>query len=127
MKKSKLLAIINEAMARGVEFNINDDSFYDGHKFVEYGKNIPVVRNVNEESLVVTWGVKFQFRNSGIEGVQIAVLSLEGKINGENVNFAEYKINVFKEPNPEIKDIQIYIESVEVNVEQRTVDVIVNI
>lgn len=128
------MAILNEVNEKPYQ-NVNDDSFYEGHKFVEYGKNIPNVsliplsgETINKDKVIITWGIKFQFTNTGIDGVLISVLDLEASLSsGEPINFAEYKFNVFKEKNPESEEIQIYVESVEVDVKNRVVNVVVNI
>jgi hypothetical protein len=146
MKKRTLVKLIGEGVDKTYLTNMNEDSYYDGHKFVEYGKNIDNVSlimpstdqadySINKEKLSISWGAKFEFRNSGIEGVQITILSMEanlitsGEIENEEtpINFAEYKFNVIKEKNPESKDLQIFINSIEVDVEQRIVNVTVSL
>jgi hypothetical protein len=146
MKKGKLMSIINENTEKTYLSNMNEDSFYDGYKFVEYGKNIEHVSllmpstdtedyAVDKEKLVINWGAKFEFRNSGIEGVQITVLNLQAPIfsTGEAgrqdvpVNFGEYKFEVIKEKNIESQDIQLFISSIEIDVENRVVNVVVSI
>jgi len=134
MKKKTLLALL-ENTEKSVQ-NVNDDSFYDGHKFVEYGKNIPNVTliptsggtSIDKNSLAITWGLKFQFINTGIEGAEINVLDLEAKLTtGEPINFGEYRFNVIQEKNPESKELQLYIDSIEIDTKQRIVNVIVSI
>jgi hypothetical protein len=148
MKKGKVLSLINEANEKPQLTNMNEDSFYDGYKFVEYGKNItnvslifPSTELANEEfeidknKLVINWGVKFEFRNSGIEGVQITVLGLEanliktGAAGKEEIpiNFGEYKFEIIKEKNVENKDVQIYVASIEIDAEQKVVNVVFNV
>ena len=58
-----------------------------------------------------------------------ANLITSGEIENEEtpINFAEYKFNVIKEKNPESKDLQIFINSIEVDVEQRIVNVTVSL
>lgn len=146
MKKRTLLNILNEDTDKTKITNMNDDSFYDGHKFVEYGKNIQNINlippsneiekySIDKEKLSITWGVKFQFRNSGIEGAIIDVLNLEAKLITTSggtkqetpINFGEYVFSIIKEKNPEIKDVQISIESIEIDLEQKLVNIIVSI
>lgn len=148
MKKRTLLNLITESTQKQHLTNMNEDSYYDGHKFVEYGKNIEnislimpstddVEYSIKKNSLVINWGLKFEFRNAGIEGVQISVLDLEADLVTTNltvddeqevkINFAEYKFNVIKEKNVENSEIQIFITSIEVDMEQRIVNVTVSI
>jgi hypothetical protein len=147
MKKGRLVAIINENSEKSYLTNMNEDSFYDGYKFVEYGKNIENISlllpssetedyAIDKDKVVINWGAKFEFRNSGIEGVQITVLSLQAPIiatGGEagsrevEVNYAEYNFNVVKEKIVESQDVQIFVSAIEVDVETKTVNVIVSI
>lgn len=159
MKKGRIISLINEKLEKTYISNMNEDSYYEGHKFVDYGKNIENVSvimpstdmleySINKNSLVINWGVKFEFRNSGIEGVQVSVLSIEANLitttSTENpdkesliafndddqetpINFGEYQINVIKEKDLESKDFQMFITSVEVDAEQRVVNVVVSI
>lgn len=143
MKKRTLLNLIAENTEKTHLTNMNEDSYYDGHKFVEYGKNIDNVTlimptkndveySINKESLIITWGIKFEFRNSGIEGVQISVLDLEATVRTTSeedvkLNFAEYKFNIIKEKNVESEEVQFFIGSIEIDVEQRIVNVTVTI
>lgn len=146
MKKGKLLSIINENTEKTYLSNMNEDSFYDGYKFVEYGKNIENISllmpstdtedfAVDKDKVVINWGAKFEFRNSGIEGVQITVLNLQAPIfsTGEAgkqdvpINYAEYRFEVFKEKNIESKDIQLYVSAIEIDVEHKVVNVVVGI
>lgn len=146
MKKRTLVKLIGEGVDKTYLTNMNEDSYYDGHKFVEYGKNIDNVSlimpstdqadySINKEKLSISWGAKFEFRNSGIEGVQISILSMEanlitsGEIENDEtpINFGEYRFNVIKEKNPESKDLQIFISSIEVDAEQRIVNVTVSL
>ena len=146
MKKGKILSVIKEGVEKTYLTNMNEDSFYDGHKFIEYGKNIPNISlimpstdveyySLNKEKLTINWGVKFEFRNSGIEGVQISVLGMEANLqstaeegtNETPINFGEYKFNVIKEKDVENKELQIFITSIEVDAEQKLVNVTVSI
>jgi hypothetical protein len=147
MKKGRILTVINEKVEKTYLSNMNEDSYYEGHKFVDYGKNIENVSlimpstdmgdySINKDKLMITWGVKFEFRNSGIEGVQVNVLGIEANlmITGGDaepqetpINFAEYEINVIKEKDLENKEFQMFITSIEVDAEQRVVNVVVSI
>jgi hypothetical protein len=146
MKKGKLLSIIKENTDSVQISNMNEDSFYDGYKFTEYGKNIENVSlllpstdledySIDKDKVVVNWGAKFEFRNSGIEGVQITVLNLQAPIiaTGEGepreveVNYGEYKFEVIKEKVVESQDVQIYVSGIEVDVENKLVNVTVRI
>jgi hypothetical protein len=146
MKKETLVAIINENTEKTYLSNMNEDSFYDGYKFVDYGKNIENLSlllpstdtedySIDKNKVVINWGVKFMFRNSGIEGVQITVLSLQAPIiaSGEagtrdvEINYAEYKFNVIKEKIVESQDVQIFVTGIEVDVEHKLVNVTVSI
>lgn len=148
MKKSKLLSLIQEdkKIEEPKLINMNEDSFYDGYKFVEYGKNIPNISlilpsndsedfSIEKNKVVINWGVKFQFRNSGIEGTQIEILNLTAPIIGVNngvkreieVNYGEYRFEISKEKNVENKDVQMQIMAVEVDVENKIVNVVVEI
>lgn len=146
MKKGKLLSIINENTEQTKMSNMNEDSFYDGYKFVEYGKNIENISlimpstdtqdyAIDKEKVVIKWGAKFIFRNSGIEGVEINVLNLEAPIIGTGdgdkqdipVNYGEYRFEITKEKNIESQDIQIFISGIEIDVENRIVNVVVSI
>lgn len=146
MKKGTLVAIINENTEKPYLTNMNEDSFYDGYKFVDYGKNIENISlllpssdtedfSIDKTKVVINWGAKFEFRNSGIEGVQISVLSLQAPIiaTGEagtrdvEINYGEYKFNVIKEKIVESQDVQIYVSAIEVDVEQKLVNVTVSI
>lgn len=146
MKKKTLVSIINETVEKTYLTNMNEDSFYDGHKFVDYGKNIENISlmmpstddedfSINKDKLSITWGAKFQFRNSGIEGVLIEVLGIDAAIvtsgEGESrtipINFGEYKIEVLKEKSIEENDINMYVKSIEIDAEQRIVNVVISI
>lgn len=146
MKKRVLNTIINENIKNTYLTNMNDDSFYDGHKFLDYGKNIENISlimsstdnedfSINKDKLSISWGAKFQFRNSGVEGVVVEVLGIDAIIvtSGEGeprsipINFGEYKIEVLKEKTIEENDINMYIKSIEIDTEQKIVNVVVNI
>lgn len=147
MKKGRIMTVINETVEKTYTSNMNEDSFYDGHKFVDYGKNIENVSlimpstdagdySINKDKLMISWGVKFQFRNSGVEGFEVSVLGLEANLmisGGESepdetpINFGEYKIEVVKEKNLENNDLEIFISSIEIDAERRIVTVVVSI
>lgn len=146
MKKGKLISLINENTETTHLSNMNEDSFYDGYKFVEYGKNIENITlilpstdtedySVQKEKVVINWGAKFIFRNSGIEGVQINVLSLVAPIlaTGDNeprevpTNYGEYRFEVIKQKIVESQDVEMYITGIEIDVENRLVNVTVSI
>jgi hypothetical protein len=146
MKKGKLVAIINENTESSYLSNMNEDSFYDGYKFVEYGKNIDNISlllpstdvedfSIDKNKVVVNWGVKFQMRNSGVDGVEISVLTIQAPIiaTGDagsrevEINYGEYRFNVIKEKIVESRDVQIYVTGIEVDVEQKLVNVTVSI
>lgn len=146
MKKGKLLSIISENTDKPQLSNMNEDSFYDGYKFVEYGKNIPNISllmkstdtedfSVEKEKVVINWGAKFEFRNAGIEGTEITVLSLVAPIISTGdagtqevpVNYGEYRFEVTKEKIVESQDVQMYITAIEIDPETRTVNVVVSI
>ena len=146
MKKGKLISLINENTEVSRMSNMNEDSFYDGYKFVEYGKNIDNITlllsstdtedfGIQKEKVVINWGVKFIFRNAGIEGVQINILSLVAPIiatgNGEPrevpINYGEYRFEVIKEKIVESQDIVMYVTGIEVDVENKLVNVTVSI
>lgn len=142
MKKGKIISVVNETVEKTYLSNMNEDSYFDGHKFVDYGKNIEnislimpstdeVEYSIDKKSLVIKWGARFEFRNSGIEGVLVEVLDLQANLiaNEEStpMNFGEYQIQVIKEKNVESKDLVMYVTSIEVDVEQKLVNVVVSI
>jgi len=146
MKKGKLISIINENTEETHLSNMNEDSFFDGYKFVEYGKNIENISillpstdtedfSIQKEKVVINWGAKFIFRNAGIEGVQINVLSLVAPIiatGGDEprevpINYGEYRFEVIKEKIVESQDIVMYVTGIEVDVENKLVNVTVSI
>ena len=146
MKKGKLISLINENTEETHLSNMNEDSFYDGYKFVEYGKNIDSISlllpstdtedyGVQKEKVVINWGAKFMFRNSGIEGVQINVLSLvapiiatgEGEPREIPINYGEYRFEVIKQKVVESQDITMYVTGIEIDVENKLVNVTVSI
>jgi len=145
MKKGKLLSIIAENNGISLS-NMNDDSFYDGHKFVEYGKNIENISlimpstdeedfTIDKDKLSINWGAKFEFRNSGVEGVKIEVLGIDAKIitSGEgesrsiSINFAEFKIELLKEKSIEVNDVYMFVKSIEIDAEQKIVKVVISV
>lgn len=145
MKKGKLVSIITEG--NGITLsNMNEDSFYDGHKFVEYGKNIENISlimpssddddfSIDKDKLSINWGAKFEFRNSGVEGVQIEVLGIDANIitsgEGESrvipINFGEFKIEVLKEKTIEVNDVNMFVKSIEIDAEQKLVNVVISV
>lgn len=146
MKKAKLVSLINENTEETKLSNMNEDSFYDGYKFVEYGKNIESISlllpstdqqdfSVEKDKVVINWGAKFIMRNAGIEGVEINILSLvapiiatgDGGTQEVPINYGEYRFEVTKQKIVESQDIQMYITDIEIDVEQRIVNVIVSI
>jgi len=146
MKKSKINEIITENVKKNYLMNMNEDSFFDGHKFVDYGKNIENITlmmpstdledfSIDKDKLIITWGAKFNFINSGVEGVQVEVLNIDANIittgEGESknipINFGEYNIEVVLEKNIEIKELQMFVTSIDIDVEEKTVIVIVSI
>lgn len=152
MKKRTLLNLIGEGVDKTYLTNMNEDSYYDGHKFVEYGKNIDNVSlilrsqdenveySINKERMRVDWGLKFEFRNFGVDGVQISILGMTADLitttysevghddeQETPINFAEYRFNVIKEKNVENNDLQMVITSVEVDAEQKIVNVAISI
>ena len=146
MKKGKINTIISENVDKNYLTNMNEDSYFDGHKFVDYGKNIQNISlmmpstdledfSIDKDKLSISWGVKFNFINSGIEGVQVEVLDINANIitsgEGESrkipINFGEYKIEVVKEKNVESKEFQMFVSSIDIDVEQKTVNVIISI
>jgi hypothetical protein len=140
MKKEKIIKIIKETVESKVLTNLNEDSFYDGHKFIEYGKNIENVSiisptdqelSIDKNSLIINWGVKFIFRNSGIESVIINILNIDAKISNVDdqeiqFNSSEFEIEIFKEKLKN-NDISIYINSVEIDLELKKINVVVSI
>lgn len=146
MKKGTILSVINEAVENQSLVNMNEDSYFDGHKFVDYGKNIKNISfmmpstdteeySLDKDKLVIKWGAKFNFRNSGVESVDIAVLDLEGSVtstvNGQKqvqpINFGEYKIEAIKEKDVEHNDLRMSVLSIEIDAETKTVNVVITI
>jgi hypothetical protein len=142
MKKGRILSVVNETVEKTYLSNMNEDSYFDGHKFVDYGKNIENISlimpsidevdySIDKKSLVIKWGARFEFRNSGIESVIVEILDIQANLiaNGETsqINFGEYQIQVTKEKNVENKDLTMYVTSIEVDAEQKIVNVVVSI
>lgn len=133
MKVKDIKYTLNEAFKKKMEQDEN--SYFEGHDFVTYGKHITTVDIdspmfvVDKDTVVIKWSGKPEIHNDGIYGFEVVVKSLtadsvkEEGIKDEPLNFNGFEYVVEKEKNPEAQDVQLYIESVFIETQQKKIHV----
>lgn len=133
MKVSHIKSIINENIGKS---NLDEESFFEGHNFITYGKNIELITaelpqgQIDKDSVIVKWVVKFDMGNIGIFGVNIDIKSIVAEIGEDqdsnvqktpmNLNGFEHKI--IKRKNGEIQELQIFLSSIHIDTNLKKID-----
>lgn len=133
MKVKEIKKTINENVGKMM---IDEESFFEGHNFITYGKQIELVSDdlkgghVDKDSLVVKWIAKFDIGNIGVFGVNIDVKSITAEIGDdedENVERTPLNLNGFehivtKRKNPEVEELQVFLSSVHINTAEHKIE-----
>jgi len=133
MKVKEIKKTINENVGRMM---IDEESFFEGHNFITYGKQIELVSSdseqgqVDKDSVVVKWIAKFDIGNIGVFGVNIDVKSITAEIGDdedEEIERAPLNLNGFehvitKRKNPEVQELQVFLSSVHINTAEHKIE-----
>ncbi len=133
MKVELIKSKINENV---VKSNLDEESFFEGHNFITYGKNIDMVSaelpqgQIDKESIVVKWVAKFDMGNIGIFGVNIDIKSItadtaedeDSNVQSSQINFNGFEHNIIKRKNAEVQELQIFLSGVSIDTQAQRID-----
>jgi len=133
MKVRNINTNINEAINK--KLKMDEDSIFDGHRFVTLGKDIttididlPLVK-IDKNSVIVKWIGKLELHNDGVYGMTIDVKSMTANSDEEKssevqsgpLNFNGFDFVIRKTKNGDIPDVQVFIESIYVATQERKI------
>jgi hypothetical protein len=133
MKVVNIKKSINEAINN--KLKMDEESHFEGHNFVTYGKNIttvdidmPLVK-INKESLIIKWIGKLELHNDGVYGFAVDVKSMtadseedpDSQTENGPLNFNGFEFVVKKVKNPEAADVQVFIEHIFVSTKEKKI------
>jgi hypothetical protein len=134
MKVQNIKTNINEAMNKKII--MDEESYFEGHDFVTRGKDIggtididlPLIK-INKDTLIVKWNGKLELHNDGVYAFNIQIKSVtadseedaDSQTQSGPLNFNGFDFVVTKRKNPEVAEVQVFIESVYVNTHDKKV------
>ena len=117
---------------------MDEESYFEGHDFVTRGKDIsgtididlPLIK-INKDTLVVKWNGKLELHNDGVYAFNIQIKSVtadseedaDSQTQSGPLNFNGFDFVVTKRKNPEVAEVQVFIDSVYVNTQEKKVHI----
>lgn len=133
MKVQHIKTNINEAVEK--KFKMDEESFFEGHNFITYGKEIKLVDidipliKIDKDSMVVKWTGKPELHNDGMYAFHIDVKSVtadsieDGESPAGPLNFNGFERVVTKRKNVEVPEVQVFIVSVQIYTQQKKIHI----
>lgn len=133
MKVQHIKTTINEVINKKIK--IDEESFFEGHNFITYGKEINLVDidlpliKIKKDSLIVKWTGKPEFHNDGMYAFNIDVKSVtgeseeDGKAQAGPLNFNGFEHVITKRKNAEIPEVQVFIQSVYIATQEKKIHI----
>ncbi len=133
MKVNAIKASINEAVNNRIK--MNEDSNYEGHNFVTYGKGITTIDIdmpliiIDKDSVIIKWTGQLELHNDGVYAFNIDVKSMVGnseedtdsQVQTSPLNFNGFEYIVKKVKNPEVAEVQVFINTVYVSTKEKKI------
>lgn len=133
MKVEHIKTTINEAFNKKIK--LDEESFFEGHNFITYGKEINLVEidlpliKINKDSLTIKWVGKPELHNDGVYAFNIDIKSVvaESEEDGESqagpLNFNGFEHVVTKRKNVEVPEVQVFIQSVFISTQDKKIHI----
>lgn len=133
MKVDRIKSNINEAVNK--KMKVDEESFFEGHSFVTYGREInsitidaPIL-SIKKDTVVIKWSGKLELHNDGVYAFNIDVKSMVGdseeesnsEVQSSPLNFNGFEFEVKKRKNPEVPEVQIFIDNVHVSTQEKKI------
>jgi len=126
MKVQHIKTNINEAVNKKIKQD--EDSFFEGYSFVTYGREITTVDidsplfDIDSDSIVVKWSGKLEMHNDGVYAFNVDVKSITASSEDQApLNFNGFDFDIEKIKNPEVQEIQIFIQSLFIATEEKKI------
>jgi hypothetical protein len=133
MKVRDIKTNLNEAVKAKIK--MNEDSHFEGHNFITYGKEIAMVNidlpliTIDKNSVIVKWVGKLELHNDGVYGFDIDVKSFSANSEKDKdeqtpagpLNFNGFEFEIKKVKNPEAADVQVFIDSVYIATQEKRI------
>lgn len=133
MKVEHIKTTINEAFDK--KLKMDEESFFEGHKFITYGKEInlidtdlPLIK-IKKDSVVIKWIGKPELHNDGVYAFNIDIKSVtaeseeDGEAQGGPLNFNGFENVITKRKNAEVPEVQVFISSVYIATNEKKIHI----